>query len=46
MDVVVSDNGDFKYKYKMKKGISKIKGAVRVLKDLNYPEEIIKNIEK
>lgn len=45
MQVNVLDNGDFDYTYKMKKGISKIKGALRVLKDMDYPEEIIKTIE-
>ena len=44
MDVKVSDDDSFDYKYKLKKGISYIKGAIRVLKDLNYPEEIINNI--
>ena len=45
MDVRVLSNGTFEYTYKMKKGISKIKGAVRVLKDLEYPAEIIRTIE-
>lgn len=44
MDVNVSDDDIFEYKYKLKKGISYIKGAIRVLKDLNYPDEIINNI--
>ncbi len=41
MNVKVTNNDTFEYKYKLKKGISYIKGAIRVLKDLNYPEEII-----
>lgn len=41
MDVKVLMNGSFEYTYKMKKGISSIKGAVRVLKDMNYPKEIL-----
>jgi DNA mismatch repair ATPase MutS len=45
MDVGVLSDGNFKYTYKMKKGISKIKGGVRVLKDMDYPDEIIKTIE-
>lgn len=45
MDVKVLDNGDFLYKYRLHKGISKLKGAIRVLKDLNYPEEILKELE-
>ena len=34
-------NDDFKYTYKMEKGISDIKGGIKVLKDLEYPIEII-----
>jgi hypothetical protein len=36
-------NDDFKYTYKLEKGISYIKGGIKVLKDLDYPPEIIKN---
>jgi DNA mismatch repair ATPase MutS len=32
---------DFKYTYKMEKGISEIKGGIKVLKYLEYPTEII-----
>ena len=39
------DTGDFNCSYKIKKGVSKVKGGLKVLKDLEYPEEIIKNIE-
>ena len=46
MDVQVLENGEFVYTYKIKKGISKIKGGVRVLKDMDYPKEIIDCIEK
>jgi DNA mismatch repair ATPase MutS len=46
MDVIVSNNGDFEYTYKVKRGISKIKGGIRVLKDLEYPKEIIDLLEK
>jgi energy-coupling factor transporter ATP-binding protein EcfA2 len=41
-----SDNGEIEYTYKIKKGISKIQGALKVLKDMKYPEEIIDNITK
>jgi hypothetical protein len=34
-------NGDFQYTYKMEKGMSFIKGGIKVLKDLDYPDEII-----
>ena len=45
MDVNVLDDGKYEYKYKLKKGISRIKGAIRVLKDLEYPSEILNDIE-
>jgi len=32
---------DFKYTYKLKKHISTVKGGVKVLRDLDYPREII-----
>ena len=33
---------DFTYTYKLEKGISEVKGGIKVLKDLEYPPEIIK----
>jgi hypothetical protein len=45
MQVNILDNGDFDYTYKIQSGISKIKGALRVLKDMDYPTEIIGTIE-
>jgi len=45
MHVKVLENGDFYYTYRMKKGISMIKGAIRVMKDMEYPEEIIGTME-
>jgi DNA mismatch repair ATPase MutS len=46
MEVNVREDGTFEYTYKIKKGISKIKGGIRVLKDMDYPEEIINTLEK
>lgn len=40
-----NDNG-FTYTYTIKPGISNIKGGFKVLQDMNYPEEIIKNNTK
>jgi len=40
MNVLKKDN-DFVYTYKIKKGVSKVKGAQKVLKDLAFPENII-----
>tara|TARA_R110002073_G_scaffold127773_11_gene273249 strand:- start:530 stop:2239 length:1710 start_codon:yes stop_codon:yes gene_type:complete len=34
------------YKYKIKEGVSKVKGGVTVLRDLGYPEHIIDNAIK
>ena len=41
---IINTEDDFQYTYKIKKGISKVKGALKVLKDLNYPENIIENM--
>jgi DNA mismatch repair ATPase MutS len=35
----------FKFTYKLEPGISKIQGAVKILKDMNYPQEMIDTIE-
>lgn len=45
MDVRVLYDDMFDYTYKIKKGISKIQGAIRVMKDMEYPEEIINGME-
>tara|TARA_B110000091_G_scaffold140638_1_gene150280 strand:+ start:9080 stop:10954 length:1875 start_codon:yes stop_codon:yes gene_type:complete len=45
MMVEVNDDKTFNYTYKLVKGISSIKGGLRVLKDMEYPEEIIQDIE-
>jgi len=37
-------NGKLKFKYILIEGISKIKGGINVLKDMNYPKEILENI--
>jgi dsDNA-specific endonuclease/ATPase MutS2 len=46
MEVNILKDGNFEYTYKQQKGISQIKGAIRVLKDMEYPKEIIDIIEK
>ena len=38
---ISSHENSFVYTYKMQKGISSIKGGVKVLRDLDYPQEII-----
>jgi len=42
----LEENDDIKYTYKICEGISNIQGAIKVLKDMKYPKEIIENIEK
>jgi len=44
MDAKMDENGDIEYNYTISKGISTIQGAVKVLRDMEYPEEIIKTI--
>lgn len=44
MVVNVEKTGSFEYTYKITKGISDIKGGIQVLKDMDYPDEILKNI--
>ena len=41
MEVIENDN-HLEYTYLLKNGISSIKGGIKVLKDLSYPDEIIK----
>jgi energy-coupling factor transporter ATP-binding protein EcfA2 len=42
MKILIDNNDNMKYTYKISKGISYIKGGLSVLKDLNYPDVIIK----
>jgi DNA mismatch repair ATPase MutS len=46
MSVNVMTDCNVEYLYKFKKGISTIKGGLKVLYDLEYPEEIINNTKK
>jgi DNA mismatch repair ATPase MutS len=39
------ESGHVKYTYKMKKGISKIQGAILILEEMKYPCEIIDEIK-
>jgi DNA mismatch repair ATPase MutS len=32
---------DFSYTYKLKKGISELRGGLKILSDMNYPKEIM-----
>jgi DNA mismatch repair ATPase MutS len=46
MGVEVGDDGSMHYTYKMKKGISRVQGAVKILEQLDYPDEIIQSIKE
>ena len=45
MDAIETEDKDIQYTYKIKEGVSKIEGAVKVLRDMNYPTEILEEIE-
>ena len=34
-------NANFEYTYLIEKGISNVKGGIKVLSDMNYPKEIL-----
>lgn len=38
---IIENTTDFDFTYRLKKGISKVRGGIKVLKDMEYPEEII-----
>ena len=44
MDARETEEGDIEYSYKIVEGISTIQGAVKVLRDMDYPKEIIESI--
>jgi hypothetical protein len=46
MQIIKNNNHEFTYTYLLKEGICKTRGGLKVLKDLNYPEVIIKETEK
>ena len=41
MNINIKENKEFEYTYRLIEGISTVKGGVKVLRDLNYPENII-----
>jgi DNA mismatch repair ATPase MutS len=41
---IEDEKEQFKYTYQLKNGISKVKGGMKVLRDMNYPNEIINQI--
>jgi hypothetical protein len=44
MDVSVAEDNKFTYKYTIQEGINEIDGGVEVLRQMNYPEHMLKNI--
>ena len=44
MNVDKTDDGKLVYTYKLKKGICRIKGAYEILKNMDYPEEILSKL--
>jgi hypothetical protein len=46
MKVNVEEDYNLKYLYKIERGISKIKGGIKVLYDLDYPKAIIENTKQ
>jgi len=45
MNVIEKDDNKLIYTYKMKKGISKVQGAIKILEEMKYPEEIINDVK-
>ena len=44
MNVKRTEDGKIKYTYKIKEGVCKIKGALEILKNMDYPKEILENM--
>jgi DNA mismatch repair ATPase MutS len=44
MCVETKADGEFRYIYKMRPGISTLEGGVAILKNMDYPAEIINTI--
>lgn len=46
MNVIQDENDNLIYTYKLKKGVSKIQGAIKILEQMKYPEEIIQDVKR
>jgi DNA mismatch repair ATPase MutS len=46
MDEHDGSSGKIVYTYKIKSGISKVQGAVHILREMDYPEEILDTIRR
>ena len=40
------DDGKYKFTYKIAPGISKIEGAIQILENMEYPDEMLETIRK
>ena len=45
MNVIEKEDGKLDYTYKMRRGISKVQGAIKILEDMKYPKEIIDEVK-
>ena len=45
MNAIIDTNGKIAFKYKLKKGVSKLRGAIHILQNMNYPTKIIDSIK-
>jgi hypothetical protein len=39
------ESGGYRFTYLLEPGISKIQGAMKILKDMDYPQEMLDNIQ-
>jgi len=46
MDVKVEESGEFKYTYLLHPGICTLEGGFSILKNMDYPEEILETIHQ
>ena len=44
MNVDIDENNRFDYKYTIDKGINDLDGGIEVLRQMNYPEHILKDM--
>jgi len=43
---VIQEQDKHIYTYKIKKGISKVQGALQILEEMDYPKEIIQEVKQ
>jgi DNA mismatch repair ATPase MutS len=46
MGVIAKTKDTYQFTYKIEPGISKIQGALQILEDMEYPDEIIDTIRE